>query len=417
VNRRSDNTGLRQGLMSDISSVFLSHSLCTRSLLRSKETKAFIRGIDDAHSIQFYYFRFSEHAPFLLTVWKIMKLCFQILGEKKQVTQRELFYKLLCDSPDYFTSQTQVNRTVQGHFQIFRFLVLICFIAQGLIFSPDVVALLRCSRQSLGIMASSRGAINGRLILEAPDMGVIDCSKLGPAGHAISGDLNLLGKLVFHSDARYIIILEKDAIFQRLAEDRIFNQIPSILITAKGYPDIATRFILSINGTYPIIPPLSKVSSTSTMPNFYGRAYLGICGLPHLIVGTQEDWQYCARISLEAYPWVWRHIDMHDQLCLYIYYGGNMSVVCQPACNVKWLGLRAGDIENVSPNSMVDLRPRDLQIAKSLMSSKMLPRPYREELEVMIQKGKRVEIEALYCHGFDFLGKYISKKIVQGNYI
>lgn len=31
------------------------------------------------------------------------------------------------------------------------------------------------------------------------------------------------------------------AIFQRLAEDRVFNQIPSILITAKGYPDIATR--------------------------------------------------------------------------------------------------------------------------------------------------------------------------------
>lgn len=31
----------------------------------------------------------------------------------------------------------------------------------------DVVALLRCSRYSLGIMASSRGAVSGRLLLQA----------------------------------------------------------------------------------------------------------------------------------------------------------------------------------------------------------------------------------------------------------
>lgn len=43
-----------------------------------------------------------------------MAMCSQILGQEKKVTQRELFYKLLCDSPDYFSSQSQVNRTVQG---------------------------------------------------------------------------------------------------------------------------------------------------------------------------------------------------------------------------------------------------------------------------------------------------------------
>lgn len=45
-----------------------------------------------------------------------MEMCSQILSQKKRVTQRELFYKLLCDSPEYFTSQLQVNRTIQGHF-------------------------------------------------------------------------------------------------------------------------------------------------------------------------------------------------------------------------------------------------------------------------------------------------------------
>lgn len=48
------------------------------------------------------------------TVWKVMEICFQILLQEKRVTQRELFYKLLCDSPDYFSSQIEVNRSVQG---------------------------------------------------------------------------------------------------------------------------------------------------------------------------------------------------------------------------------------------------------------------------------------------------------------
>lgn len=101
---------------------------------------------------------------------------------------------------------------------------------------------------------------------------MVDCSECGSSGYAISGDLDLLDRLVMKTDARYIIIVEKvfvyfspfyqissgfpvssfqavsdtrgfvqHAIFQRLAEDRVFNHIPSILITAKGYPDIATR--------------------------------------------------------------------------------------------------------------------------------------------------------------------------------
>lgn len=44
-----------------------------------------------------------------------MEMCYQVLIQEKRLTQRELFYKLLCDSPDYFTSQLQVNRTIQGH--------------------------------------------------------------------------------------------------------------------------------------------------------------------------------------------------------------------------------------------------------------------------------------------------------------
>jgi meiotic recombination protein SPO11 len=43
------------------------------------------------------------------------------------------------------------------------------------------------------------------------------------------------------SDALFILLVEKDAAFMRLAEDRFYNTHPCIIITAKGQPDVATR--------------------------------------------------------------------------------------------------------------------------------------------------------------------------------
>ncbi|KAI0488595.1 hypothetical protein KFK09_028434 [Dendrobium nobile] len=62
-----------------------------------------------------------------------MKMGFHILSQGKLVIHRELFYKLLCDSHNYISSQRKVNKAIQ-----------------------DVVALLLCTHNSLGIMASSR---------------------------------------------------------------------------------------------------------------------------------------------------------------------------------------------------------------------------------------------------------------------
>ncbi|KAF3628683.1 Meiotic recombination protein SPO11-2 [Capsicum annuum] len=313
----------------------------------------------------------SSNSPSISDLSLVMEICYQVLVQEKRVTQRELYYKLLCDSPDYFTSQLQVNRTIQG---------------------TDLVALLRCSRYSLGIMASSRGAIAGRLLLQVgvrsaytllcpdptawdytgkePDKEVVDCSTCGSSGYAISGDLELLGKLTMGTDARYIIMVEK-----RLAEDRVFNQIPCILITAKGFPDIATRFLL--HRMCKMFPNLLVLGLVDWNPA--GLAIL--CTFKFGSIG----------MGLEAYRY---------------------------ACNIKWLGLRKDDINQLIPKEcLVPLKPRDLQIAKSLMSSEILQDSYKEEVAAMVQSGRRAEIEALYCHGYDYLVKFLATKIVQANYL
>ncbi|GAV92269.1 hypothetical protein CFOL_v3_35650, partial [Cephalotus follicularis] len=79
------------------------------------------------------------------------------------------------------------------------------------------------------------------------------------------------------------------------------------------------------------------------------------------------------------------------------------------ACNVKELGLWGDDRRLVPEQCFVDL-----QIAKSLMSLEVLQENHRG---VGINDSQRAEIEALYLHGFDYLGKHIAKKIVQANHI
>lgn len=43
------------------------------------------------------------------------------------------------------------------------------------------------------------------------------------------------------SEAVFILLVEKDAAFMRLAEDRFYKKYPCIIITAKGQPDVASR--------------------------------------------------------------------------------------------------------------------------------------------------------------------------------
>lgn len=48
----------------------------------------------------------------------------------------------------------------------------------------------------------------------------------------------------FDEPAQFILLVEKDAAFMRLAEDRFYHKYPCIIITGKGEADLATRMFL-----------------------------------------------------------------------------------------------------------------------------------------------------------------------------
>ncbi|GBG75251.1 hypothetical protein CBR_g19885 [Chara braunii] len=266
-------------------------------------------------------------------VWKVLEMVSQLLESGKQSTQRDLFYRLVSEAPSYFENQTDANSAIQ-----------------------DCVALLRCSRQSLGIIAASRGAVIGRLwIKEKPDGNWIDCTKVSSEGKVIAGNIESLNNWKLHTDAHYIFVLEKDAIFQRLAEDRLFMTLPSILITAKGFPDLATRAFL-------------KRLSTD---------------FPHLPILALVDWNPAGFAII----------------CTYKYGSTSMGLESpRYACDVKWLGLRAADVEHLPDDAFQSLSEREHRMLINMLDSPNVRKreSYASELQKMKDGNRRAEIEALF---------------------
>lgn len=123
----------------------------------------------------------------VLTVWQVLALIHKLLMEEKLITQREAYYTLV----QYFKHQSEFNDTLQGGYIGVTSLPTILPLIPpptSLPTSPptclptslptslrtslptclpsctDVVALTGCVRSSLGICASSSGAIAGSVL-------------------------------------------------------------------------------------------------------------------------------------------------------------------------------------------------------------------------------------------------------------
>ena len=123
----------------------------------------------------------------------------------------------------------------------------------------DAQTLLALPREALGLRAAPRGAVAGCLWVandgEEGNGGGggnatttwSDLRRVGPAGFSLPGCPAAARALRVASDARFLVVVEKDAVFERLVEDRVWEGIAggAVLVTARGMPDLATRAFCS----------------------------------------------------------------------------------------------------------------------------------------------------------------------------
>lgn len=153
-------------------------------------------------------------------IWAVLSFSYELLASGRTATQRELYYTLT----HLFKRQATCNSAIL-----------------------DAAAVLGVDRCSLGIFASAKGFVTGAIGVRAPGNGsYLDLRTRGTSnGLSISANLALTQTHALRSlGARAVIVVEKDGIYNRLSEDRLFDTFPCVLVTGKGYPDLATRALV-----------------------------------------------------------------------------------------------------------------------------------------------------------------------------
>ena len=152
----------------------------------------------------------SDRFPKVVFVLRTMR---KLVQEGRRTTKRDIFYENFA----LFSNQGEVDRLV-----------------------AELVALLQVPRLMLGVVATSKGLVVGDLSYLNNEDIMVDCS-LTVGGDTIPQDVLDLRHL--RTRASFLLIVEKDAVFQRLLEEGVFaTGLPLFLmVTGKGVPDLATR--------------------------------------------------------------------------------------------------------------------------------------------------------------------------------
>ncbi len=279
-----------------------------------------------------------------------MKLLHEILTRDIHQTKRDMFY----GDVNTFENQNTSDNLIE-----------------------DIGAMLGVTRPSLNINASAKGAVVGHLEFTDKD-DPIDCRKVG-SSRQISANIDDISNL--QSDAEFVLIIEKEAVFSRLSEDGFYDYVPSIIITAKGQPDMATRLFLKKIHDELKIPMLAIMDA-----DVYGFEILRVYS-----VGSKA-------LSFEA---------------------ANLAVP-----DIKWLGLLPGDLDNdefnIPRKTLIKMTESDKRRTKLLLDEEFVRRKpeWGRQLQILIDKGYKAEIQALNANDPQFItNQYLPIKLNQGGFI
>ncbi|KAJ0980136.1 hypothetical protein J5N97_008391 [Dioscorea zingiberensis] len=284
----------------------------------------------------------KSHAYRIDIMLRLLLIIQQLLQENKHASKRDIYYM----EPSVFQDQGNVDRAIN-----------------------DICILLECSRHHLNVVPMGKGLVMGWLrFIEAGRK--VNCIKNPNDGFPVPICIEETKDIV--SVAQYILVVEKETVFQRLANDKFCERNRCIVITGRGYPDAPTRR----NGLTFLVNPV------------YADPY----GFDILTTYRFGSMQMAYDAKIFRVP------------------------------GIYWLGVFLSDSEKYClPNRcLLNLTAKDKQKAEAILMRCYLHREapkWRLELEIMLDKGVKYEIEALSASSLSFLSTYIPQQIQGRHYI
>ncbi|XP_034351458.1 meiotic recombination protein SPO11 isoform X2 [Arvicanthis niloticus] len=283
-------------------------------------------------------------------ILKILSMIYKLIQSNTYATKRDIYY---TDS-QLFGTQAAVDSIVD-----------------------DISCMLKVPRRSLHVLSTSKGLIAGNLRYMEEDGTRVQCTCSASATAVPS---NIQGMQNLMTDAKFLLIVEKDATFQRLLDDNFCSRVsPCIMVTGKGVPDLNTRLLVK------------RLWDTFHIPVF---------------------------TLVDADPY---GIEI---MCIYKYGSMSMSFEAHNLTvpTIRWLGLLPSDIKrlHIPKESLIPLTKRDQMKLDSI-----LRRPYityqpcwKKEMEIMADSKMKAEIQALTFLSSDYLSRvYLPNKLRFGGWI
>ena len=302
----------------------------------------------------------AQSKRFMQTI-AIAAKCHRFLAEDLHTTIRGLFYQLkfsLGEDVDesIFSEQAESNPLIE-----------------------DLEVAIGVKREELNLNATRRGVLAGNVKVVDTSGGErieMDCSKTGRTGWSIPSDVDNDIEFV-DVKARYVIVVEKDAIWQRLNEDKFWRKENCILLTPQGQ---ATR------GTRRLIRKLADK------------------GLPVYVFTDSDAWGWYIYWTIKT-----GSINL-------AYMGGGVATP-----EARFLGVTMADLDRYKFLNKLTIKASevDLKRAQEMLQYDWIKKhkEWVTELERMIKSRIKLEQDALQGPGLTFVGDYIREKIKKEEYL
>ncbi len=295
------------------------------------------------------FFNVAHAKKFLQTVL-VASVSKNLLKEGKHASLRDVFYQMKRTIPGTKTNivdeQTESDKAIE-----------------------DLEVMTNFSREQLHMTANKNGSIAGKVVIE--DRGdTIDWSKLGSGGWSIP---SVVEDITFKKvSAKYILYMEKAAVWERLHEDKFWEKNDCIIISSQGQ---TTRGIRRL---------LQRLSDEHKLPIY--------------VLTDYDAWGFYIYSVVKYGSIALAHAA--DKLTI---------------PNVRFLGIMSDDIEKYGlQKHFIKLKDTDLARIKQVSDYEWFKdnKAWQREFQMMKKYGAKAEIQALSSRGISFISEqYLPEKI------
>ncbi len=301
-----------------------------------------------------YYFNVAHSKKFMQTLM-VAAFCKSLIDERIHASIRDMYYNLKRTLPDSdentFDEQSESDPII-----------------------VDIEVAVDVLREQLHLTTDRKGIVAGNVVIE--DRGDrIDWSKLGSGGWSIPSTVDEVDFKKVEAD--FVLVVEKNAGFERLHEDKFWQKQKCVLIGTGGQPSRGTRLLIQRLHEEHKLPVYVMTDADSYGFYIYSVIKSGSISLAHV-----SD-----RISTPS---------------------------------AKFIGLTISDIyEYDLKKATIKAKEVDIKRAKELLEYEWFNKPkWKKEIQLMIEKGVKAEIEALSHQGLKFMSeKYLPDKLKKGDFL